>query len=303
MYEIIYNSICKNSYNPENIMQNDLLKKIETLIPNMTSAQKKVADLILSDSFGAAFSTIDKLAHASGVSTASVIRLANAVGYNTFSEFQEDLKECMRTAAAPVHRLAMNTQADYVPEGIASDVFRQGIENLNMTFQNLTDELFKDIASRLDQAGKIFITGARTSESTAKYLTFNLNRIFQNTVYVGEALSDQFDLIKKADASSVVIVISNSRYHKALCETAARCREKGSSVIGITDSYDSPLAAKSDIQLIGKCWSVDFHNSILSQIMIADVLIKACSEVNPQRVKANLEYDEQFFRQGSYYMR
>ena len=88
-------------------MQNDLLKKIETLIPNMTSAQKKVADLILSDSFGAAFSTIDKLAHASGVSTASVIRLANAVGYNTFSEFQEDLKaagiedviaECQRQA-------------------------------------------------------------------------------------------------------------------------------------------------------------------------------------------------------------
>ena len=284
-------------------MANDLLKKIELQIADMTTAQRKVADHILSDPFEASFSTIDKLAHASGVSTASVIRLANAIGYDTFSEFQEGLKDCMRSAAAPVHRLSINLQSvDEEEDSLVNEVFKQGIENLNATVGSLDEGTLLQIADRLDKAQAIYVTGARTSESTARYLTFNLNRMFQNALYVGEALTDQYDLIKKADSSDAVIVISNSRYNKVLCETAGRCKEKGSYVIGITDSFDSPVTMNSSVQLVGKCWSADYHNSILAQIFIADALIKACSDVNTARVQRSLEYDEQFFHRGNYYI-
>ena len=285
-------------------MSNDLLRRIESQLSSMTAAQKKVADYILADSMEASFSTIDKLSHAAGVSTASVIRLANALGYGTFSEFQRDLKDCIRLAAAPIHRLNYNAQEpDEQPQGMISEVYRHGLDNLNSVIQDNEEEEFRITGLRLAGAKNIYVTGARTSESTARYLAFNLNRIYQNTLYIADSISSQIDMIKKAGPDDAVIVITVSRYNRILCETAGKCREKGSFVLGLTDSFDSPLVPVSDTRLIGKCWSADFHNSILSQILIADMLIKSCSEAAPERVRKNLEYDEEIFKNVKYFVR
>lgn len=286
-------------------MAENIIEQMQNKLAGMTKAQKKVADLIMTDPMEASYSTIDKIAHSADVSTASVIRLANVLGYSTFSEFQNVLKEYMRSGSAPIHRLTLNVRnmEDGVEEDVVTAVYQQGMENLANAVQTLRTETLYEIAEKIGNASCIYITGARTSESTARYLTFNLNRMFLNAVYVGDSMSNQIDLIKKIKPEDVLIVITISRYNKLLCRTAQRCQEKGACVIGITDSYDSPLADCTQVQLVGKCWSTDFHNSILSQIFLADALIKVCSQVNADRVQKNLEYDEQNFSEIQYFVR
>ena len=55
---------------------------------SFTSAQRKVADYILKNPTEVPFMTTDQLAVVIGVSVATVMRLAYALGYTGYSHFQ-----------------------------------------------------------------------------------------------------------------------------------------------------------------------------------------------------------------------
>lgn len=285
-------------------MANDILQEMERQISSMTSAQRKVAEYILQDSMEAAFSTIDKIAHSTGVSTTSVIRLANSLGYTTFSEFQKALKDYMRTHSAPINKLSLNVQDDMALEnGVTADVYRYAAENVGSAVQGLNQEVLENIAEQLDQAEHIYICGVRTSESVARYLTFNLNRMYLNTYYVGGSLTEQLDLFKRIGKKDVLIAATLSRYNKVVCDAAALCKKEGIPVVALTDSYDSPLIPFSTYQLIGKCQSNAFHNSIIAQVFLCDTLIKVCSLKSADRVRENLKKDEKLQAEFKFFVR
>ena len=287
-------------------MSEDIVSRIERQISSMTNAQRKVADFILHSTLEAAFSTIDQIAHATNVSTASVIRLANVLGYSTFSDFQKSLKEYLHTHAAPINKFSINTM-DVFPNDTGNDpivdVYKNELENINATMQGLNHESIEAIAHKLNDAKNIYVCGARTSESTARYLAYNFNRMFLNTRYVDDSPSELLNLLKHITQDDALIAITLSRYNKHVCHVAKICKEKDVPVIAITDSYDAPLVPLSTYQLISPCKSNAFHNSIASQIFLCDILIKVSSHIGKKRVRENLEKDEKILAQMQYFMR
>ena len=137
----------------------------------------------------------------------------------------------------------------------------------------------------------------------ARYLTYNLNRMFLNVTYVSDSLSGELTALKKIDPADVLIAVTVSRYNKGICKIASLCKRWNIPVVAITDSFDSPLIPCSDFQLVGKCRSNAFHNSIISQIFLCDLLIKICSQTNPARVRENLKRDEMIVEEMDYFIR
>lgn len=287
-------------------MSNDILQQMEDHLPEMTVAQRKVAEFISQDAMEAAFSTIEKIASSAGVSTTSVIRLANTLGYGSFSEFQKDLKDYLRIHSSPINKLSLNC-VDAIPDALQTDViscvYRNELENIASAMQMLNRNTLEEIAQKLEQAKNIYICGARTSESVARYLTYNLNRMFLNVTYVSDSLSGELTALKKIDPADVLIAVTVSRYNKGICKIASLCKRWNIPVVAITDSFDSPLIPCSDFQLVGKCRSNAFHNSIISQIFLCDLLIKICSQANPARVRENLKRDEMIVEEMDYFIR
>lgn len=287
-------------------MSQNVVTQIEQRISSMTNAQRKVADFILHRTLEAAFSTIDQIAHATDVSTASVIRLANVLGYSTFSDFQKSLKEYLHTHAAPINKFSMNT-LEIFPNNTGDDqvieVYKNELENINTTMQGLNSDSIEAIARKLNVAKHIYVCGARTSESIARYLAYNFNRMFLNTHYVGDSPSELLNLFKHINQDDALIAVTLSRYNKYVCHVAKICKEKGVPVIAMTDSYDAPLVPLSEYQLISQCKSNAFHNSIVSQIFLCDILIKVCSQIGKERVRENLEKDEKILAEMQYFLR
>lgn len=287
-------------------MSRDILQEIERRVPEMTNAQRRVAQHILSGPMDAAFSTINQIANAVGVSTTSVIRLANALGYEAFSDFQKVLKEYLQTYAAPVNKFSLNTK-NIVPatddRNFISDIYEKELENLNTAATGLNEKTVDAAARKLTGARTIYVCGVRTSESTARYLAYNFNRMFMNTVFVDESPMTMVNCLKHISQEDVLIAVTLSRYNRNVCELAKTCKGNGIPVIAITDSYDSPLIPCSDHHLIGKCSSNAFHNSIVAQIFLCDLLIGACSQMDRQRVRDNLQKDETIAAQMQHFMR
>ena len=72
------------------------MNRIETHMDKLTKLQRKVADYVLSDPIQAAFMTVDQLAHAVDVSTATIVRFSLELGYSGYTEFQGELQEYLK---------------------------------------------------------------------------------------------------------------------------------------------------------------------------------------------------------------
>ena len=287
-------------------MAKNVILQIEQQISNMTTALRKVSEFILNDPMKAAFSTIDQIAHQTQLSTASVIRLATSLGYNTFSDFQKELKDYLQTHAAPINRLSINA-IEALPEEEGAnpilDICKIEMENISLTAKNLNADNIGLMAKALNNAKRIFVVGARTSESTAKYLSYNLDRMFLNAKYVGDSPAELLAMFKQITPDDVLIAITLTRYNKNTCQAAKFCKENAVTVIAMTDSYDAPLVPYSSFQLISSCKSNSFQNSTASQIFLCDVLIKYCSLIDEQRVRKNLEKDEEIVKRIQLFVR
>lgn len=66
----------------------DLFTKISQSKPSMRPAQAKIADFVLDKPEEAANSTIAELAKHVGISTASVVRFCDEIGYSSFTDFR-----------------------------------------------------------------------------------------------------------------------------------------------------------------------------------------------------------------------
>lgn len=271
----------------------DVIKNIEIHIGDMTKSQRKVADYIVKNAMQAAFSTVDQLAHTVGVSTTTIVRLALTLGYVGYAEFQKNLQEYIQTRSGPTAKLELNVKNVKLKNDILNEIVKQQMENINETFNNLSDDLVTKATEILKKANHIYVTGYRSSFGVAHYLSFNLDRIFGNCDLLtseGGEVSEKVSRITKGD---VVIALSMPRYIKQVTTICEIAKKRGAKIIAITDGYLSPLAVGADVLFSAETKSLDFHNSLLATMVIAELLISISSLENPTRVKTQLMDTEQ----------
>ena len=84
---------------------NTIKDRIAKATAGLTPSYRQLADYVLSHSFRAATMTIDELAEATNVSTATVNRFAHKLGFSGFPGFRAELVRGFESALAPVERL------------------------------------------------------------------------------------------------------------------------------------------------------------------------------------------------------
>ena len=278
-------------------MNREILREIENNINEMTKSQKKIADYIINNSVQCAFQTADQLANSVGTSTPTVVRFANLFSYSGYAEFQKDLQENIKDMIALYSKLGSSSKGFNAKNHIVDEVVQIQLNNFNNTLENINEELILKASSLISEADRVYISGSRSCFSVAHYLNYNLNRILGNCdqiISIGGDLAEKVDRIKKGD---VVILMSLPKYVKNIVSVAKVANERGAKVISITDSYMSPLVKHSDVLFRVEIKSYDFHNSIMTSMLIAEILISVIVRQNPDKIKEQLLKSEDLLRE------
>ena len=278
-------------------MDKDIMVRLEEEIVNFTKLQKKVSDFILRDPMQAAFSTVDQLAHAIGVSTTTVVRLASSLGYSGYAEFQRELQEYLKTKAAPSNKLELNVSDDCIREDIdemVTEITKMQVSNIDKTYSLLTNEQLDKMERFIADAGHIYICGSRSCYSIAYHLNYNLERMFGKSDLIEPDMGKLVEVLRRVTRDDVLISMSMARYNRIVVEITRILKEKGCPVIVITDGYNSPLAQYADVLLLTHCESVDFHNSMVAASYLCEIIVGLCTVKNPQLVKKNLKELERY---------
>ncbi len=280
-------------------MYTDIMMKLAQQLPDVTKSQKRVINFILENPVRAAMATINQLSAESGVSTATIVRTTTALGYNSYSDFQRKLQSHLMLYAVPTRRIETLSEGKSNTTETAytiNTILQQQIDNLVKTSAQLTEQQVEDSVAILKKAAHIYIIAERNCRVTAYYLYHNLNRITDRVdmlTYYDFNLPEHLHRVKPGDA---VISICMPRYAARIVNATRIAKERGASVISITDAVTSPLADYSDCLFSVRQQSFGLHNSQISSLLIAEILIiRTCWE-DVETAKNNLSEVERIFQ-------
>lgn len=262
----------------------DLLKNT---IEDLTATQRKVADYVLKNPSEVAFMTTEQLSALTGVSVASIMRLAYSMGYTGYSQFQKDLQDLLKGRVAPPIRFA-TTASNLEKKTLLETCAQIQINNINETAQFLVDDVVKNAIKLVNNAKKIYLLGIRSSHATAYYLYEGLNRIGLNCELLLPDTSRTQSVLAHMSGENLLIAISLPRYAKRTVEIVKTAKKKQAKILAITDGYSSPLAIIADEFLPCAHASASFHNSAIGSIFLADFLISGLAAKNKEKAKKSL---------------
>lgn len=252
----------------------DLIKFIQRSFPRLSKGQKLIAEYIINNYEKAAFMTASKLGIKVGVSESTVVRFANALGYEGYPKLQKELQELIKTKLTTVQRLEMSK--DYSSEGaVLKKVLKADMDNIRATIEEIDIEVFQNVINDIFKAKRIYILGLRSSTTLAEYLGFYLNLILDNVKVVTSGVSDVFEQMLRVGKDDMVIGISFPRYSANTLNALEYTKNQGALVVGITDSTVSPIASIADYTLTARSNMVSFVDSLVAPLSLINALIVA----------------------------
>ncbi|MGY5955887.1 RpiR family transcriptional regulator [Kosakonia sp. BK9b] len=183
--------------------------------------------------------TIRELAQATFVSTATIIRLCQKLGFSGYSEFIWYGKQLL----ADTPRIA-----EQQPEGTAElpALFAQFMANYQQTFRWVTAEKRRQFARLLRERESFFLYGAGFSYLFAEYLTKKL-QVLGKTAFISGPGDSRNIFLSNAARYQVFIAVSRSGETEQVLDKARIARTVGMTVVAFTRASANTLAEMADI--------------------------------------------------------
>ncbi|NMB10972.1 MAG: MurR/RpiR family transcriptional regulator, partial [Firmicutes bacterium] len=108
----------------------------------LTPMQKSIARYIMSNLADAAFMSIQEMAKACGVSEASILRFARALGYSGFPEFKGDVQDAFRRQVNLVTKFSRKLDSLSEGDHLLSDLVRSEMSQIDQLLAEPHDEVF-----------------------------------------------------------------------------------------------------------------------------------------------------------------
>ena len=252
-----------------------ILHTIENEMSGFSKGQKRIASYILENYDKAAFMTASKLGKLVGVSESTVVRFASVLGYDGYPSMQRALQEMIRSRLTSTQRIQQAGEL-LDQQDVLGAVLNSDMENLREMEAQADRREFDEVVERIRKARHIYILGVRSSSFVAGYLNFYMHLMFENVTLVqtnaaGEILEQLF----RIGPEDVLLAISFPRYSKVTINTVQFARDRGATIIAVTDNDLSPIYQMADAALLAPCELISFVDSMVAPVSILNALLVA----------------------------
>ncbi len=268
-------------------------KRLKELLPQLPRALQVVSTYMLEHPGDIATLSMRKVAGNSGVSLPNFSRLAKMLGYETYGELREIYrKQVQQNDINEYHLRAASLQkaGDNVGARELWEKFRQAaVTNVSTVFDAIDPDYFARIADVLSESRTVYLVGMQASanfSAYAHYLGGMASGKFRLIRGDGGVFADPIAEVCKDDA---MIVISHQPSARASVELAQIARERGASVIAITDSPASPIAVEAEYVLLAPNNGPMFFESYTSSTALIEALIGFFSVIQPSEMVERIE--------------
>ncbi len=209
----------------------------------LTRAEKQLAATLLDNYPVSGLGSITTVAENAGVSTPTVARMVQKIGFRGFPDFQQRLhQELEATISNPISkhdRWAANAPGTHILNRFADAT----MNNMRATLAQLETAEFDGAAAMIaDRKRNIYLVGGRITRALADYFFTHLQVIRSGVTQIASNSSSWPHYVLDMKKGDVLIMFDIRRYEQEM-ETLSRiARERGVEIILFTDQWSSPIA-------------------------------------------------------------
>ena len=156
-----------------------------------------------------------------------------------------------------------------------TNVLQRDMEKIRMALDQTDGAEFERVVDTIIGARRIYIVGFRSSSFLAGYLNFYFRLIFDNVTLVNGGAAGSFDQLFRVSKDDVVIGICFPRYSELALKTIQFARDRGATIVGVTDSEMSPINQMSGNSLLVRSEMISFVDSLAAPMSMLNALILA----------------------------
>lgn len=252
----------------------------------LSATHLKVAEVIDKKGFKVAYMSIGELAEGTGVSTATISRFWQLVGFKNFKAFKEQIKQRIETT--PENKLK-NSILDVASDDMFDRVIEQRYDYLFQTHSHLDREALSASVSEIIHARKVFIHAPSSSEGLGSLLRHRLKRFGIPVEKIAKSGHEIFESMIHFKKDDVIIIF---QFVKLLSESEAildYANEKGIKTILFTDQLVADMNDLADYVLYahrGDSW--EFH-SMVAPMTVIETLVMLVGQQLEESSLENLE--------------
>jgi DNA-binding MurR/RpiR family transcriptional regulator len=245
-------------------------ERIAAVGVRLTPTERRIAEIVLDDPTLLAFGTVSELADRARTSRPSIVRFATKLGFEGYSDLQGWVRQRVaRQLATPSQRIRRQEG----PGTNVSDTIEQAISH---TLDTLDQTSLERLAGPLLDAEHIWILSGETSRAGAYVLLSGLSMIRDGVQLVDQhSFGRELTGVTERDAA---VVFDFARYRRSSVLAARAMVDLGVSLVAITDSPLSPLAAIAERWCELDVPAVGLFDSSLPAVLAAELLVLEISE-------------------------
>ena len=233
-------------------MTKNILHIIEKNMSSFSKGQKLIARFILENYDKAAFMTASKLGKTVQGSESTVVRFATQLGYEGYPSMQRALQEMIRGKLTSIQRIQAS-DGELAGSDLMTNVLQRDMEKLRLAIDQPDGAEFERVVDT--------ILGAR--------------RIFDNVTLGNGGAAGACDQLFRVSKDDVVIGICFPRYSELALKTIQFSRDRGATIVGVTDSEMSPINQMSSNSLLVRSEMISFVDSLAAPMSMLNALILA----------------------------
>lgn len=244
--------------------------------------EQRVCDVVLQQPDWVLDATTAQVAAAADVSTATVVRTAQRLGYRGFPHLRVLLARDL--GASTGHSSPGSGDA----EGVRAFFGAVGAATESMTTL-LDDELVTRAVGLLSSARRILVCGGGVSAPVAQDIAMRLAAIGRGAEAPGDHL-DQLIRARLLGPDDLCVVVSGTGATSATLAVARAADRAGASVLSLTAFSDSPLASVASVDLVcatGSGMKGELATTFrVPQLILGNALVAAVAARDPEGAAA-----------------
>jgi DNA-binding MurR/RpiR family transcriptional regulator len=268
----------------------DVLWRIRANYDSMSKSQQKVAEFFLTRGMEAVYLPAARIAELLDVSHSTVVRTAQAIGFEGFPDLQAALQEQFlgRMNSTSIYQVGSRKligQLDDQHEdtsAILQRVMLTDARNIESLIEQISVPDFERAIDLLTNAPSVYIIGLRASAPLALNFGIGLRQIRPNCIMLRPDFGDLVDQIAAIGEGDVLFSICFGRYMRETLTCMDYARKMKATVITVTDTPLSPAAKRADLAFVVR-YGVWFYGastalfSLLNALMMTILLRQGSS--------------------------
>ena len=279
-------------------------EQMRAAMADLTRAERQLATHILKNYPVAALGSITALAKASEVSTPTVVRLCQKLGYKGYPDYQSALRgevEAMLVSPLAKHdRWAGRAPDTHILNRFADAV----VGNLQATLGQIDHAEFDAAAALLADPGRaVYVIGGRITHAQADYFV-TLMKVIRREVMLLSGLSNTWPpALLDMKAGDVLVVFDIRRYENSVLQLVELAVEQGAEVVLITDRWVSPAAQHARHTLSAYIEAPSAWDSMVSITVLVETLLAAVQTLSWGETEARLKRLEGLYDRSRFFRR